>query len=609
MRRRLLAVAAAAALLLAGCGIPADTDVIPVGPGPAEGRTAGDAGAAPLPNTRESASEKVQFIDYYLQAAAGDPDGAVNRVKQFLAPSIRDDFKPTGGGAVKVVRQTEKPLVNGDSDTITLTVQTIGSLQENGVLIPAAEARPSKYVLTVGSLTGQSGFFVTKLPDPKVLLLSDDALDFYYQRHTIYFWNTEYTGLVPDLRYMPVSVPTEQQPDTIVNWLAAGPAPWLSTAVLPLPRGTTVPDNIPAINDDKLQVKLDMQETKADPVQMDRLRRQLMWSLLPLKPRNLELSIRNQDPATYIDAEFMSSNAAFGLADVPERFAISNGQIRRIAESPHSADPVPVVKPEANHDIRTAAISNGGQHVFAALVTGSGATQTLRVGVAAPGAVADLKPVTGLTGTLGQPAWAITTPADTATADGLITADGRVYSFASDGGRAQPVEWQGAPGSVSSLSVAPDGHRVALVSGGRLYRCVIITSGDGIGLSSVEQVIPPGVRSVAAVAWSSEGWLVVAGIRPDGRYTIMDITVDGAVANMRLEDIGTDAVNYLAAYPANPTNEQEWAISESYVAHGGAWDVSGIPLKIYAKDLTGAKAGDPKINDSRNAPTAPFFLN
>ena len=608
MRRRLLAVVAAAVLLLAGCGIPADTDVIPVGPGPAEGRSAGDSGVAPQPNTRESASEKSQFINYYLEAAAGEPNGAVDRVKQFLAPGIRDDFKPTGD-AVKVVRQTEKPLVNGGSDSITLTVQTIGSLQENGVLIPVPESSPVKYVLTVGTVSGQSGFFVTQLPDPKVLLLSDTALDFYYQRHTIYFWNTENTGLVPDLRYMPKSVPPEQQPNTILNWLVAGPAAWLSTAVLSLPRGTTLPGNIPAINDDKLQVKLDTQETKTDPVQLDRLRRQLLWSLLPLKPRTLELSIRNQDPSTYVDSEYLPSNVAFGLADVPERFVISNGQIRRIAESPHAADPVPVLKPEANHDIRTAAISNSGEHDFAAVVTGSGAGQTLRVGVAGTGSVADLKPVAGLTGTLGQPAWAITTPGDTDVADGLITVNGRVYSFGSDGRRAQPVEWQGAPGPVSSLSIAPDGHRVALVSGGRLYRCVIITSGDGIGLSSVEQVFPPGVRSVAAVAWSSEGWLVVAGIRPDGRYTIMDVTADGAVANVRLEDIGTDAVNYLAAYPSNPKNTEEWAISESYVARGDAWDVSGSPLQIFAKDLYGAKAGDPKNNDPRNNPTAPFFLN
>lgn len=608
MRRRLLAVTAAAVLLLTGCGIPADTDVIPVGPGPAEGRTAGDGGVVSLPNPRESATDKAQFINYYLQAAAGDPDGAMKRIEQFLAPSLRSGFKPSGD-AVKVVRQTEKPLVNAGSDSITLTLQTIGSLQENGVLIPAPEAQPYKYVLTVGSLTGQAGFFVTQLPDPNVMLLSDTALDSYYQRRTIYFWNTENTGLVPDLRYMPKIVPPEQQPDTIVHWLVGGPAPWLSTAALALPRGTTVRDNVPAINDDKLQVKLDTQETKTDPVQLDRLRRQLLWSLLPLKPRTLELSLRNQDPVTSVDAEYLSSNAAFGLADVPERFVLSNGLIRRIADSPHSADPVPVIKPEANRDVRAAAISNSGEHDFVAVVTGAGATQALRVGVAGTGSVADLKPVAGLTGALGQPAWAITTPGDTDAAAGLITADGRVYSFGSDGRRAQPVEWQGAPGPVTSLSIAPDGHRVALVSGGRLYRCVIITSGDGIGLSGVEQVIPPGVRSVAAVAWSSEGWLVVAGIRPDGRYTIMDVTVDGAVANMRLEDIGTDAVNYLAAYPSNPKNSEEWAISESYVANGDAWDVSGSPLKIYAKDLYGAKAGDPKNNDPKNNPTAPFFLN
>jgi lipoprotein LpqB-like beta-propeller protein len=604
--RRLLAVVVAATLLLAGCGIPDDTDVILVGPGPAEGPSIGYSGAAPPSNTRDSATGKAQFVDYYLQAAAGDPDGAVNRVKEFLAPNIRDQFKPDTG-SVTVVRLVEKPLVNSGSDNINLTVQPIGTLQANGALEPASEHKPMTVPLSVGSLTGQRGFFVTKLPDG--LLLTDTALDYYYQRHTIYFWNTEYTGLVPDLRYMPASVPPEQQPGKILDWLAAGPAQWLMLAVNKLPQGTKVADNIPAINDDKLQVNLDTQEDlETDPIKVDRLRRQLLWSLHPLTPRTLELKIGHQDAVDYTDSEYLNSNAAWGLADVPERFVISNGQIRRLADSPHSADPVPVIKPEANRDIRLAAISNAGEHDFAAVVTGVGAGQTLRVGVASTGSVADLKPVAGIAGTLEHPAWAITTPGDTSTAVGLITVNGRVYGFSADGRRAQPVDWPSAPGPVTSLSVAPDGHRVALVANGRLYRGVLTSSGGGIGLSGVEEVFPPVVRSVAEVAWSSEGWLVVAGIRPDGRFNIMDVTVDGAVANMRLEDIGTEAVSYLAAYPSKPISTEEWASSESYVARG-AWDVSGAPLKISAADLYGAKAGDPKNNDVRYTPTAPFFLN
>ncbi len=607
-RSRLVAVAVAAMLLLAGCGIPDDSAVMALGPGPADGPAIGESGTAALPPTRDSATDKAQFVDYYLQAAAGDPDGAVGRVQAFLAPPLRVGFKPGSAVGTKIVRLVEKPLVNSGSADITLTVRQIGTLQTNGVLDPAPEQTSTKYVLTVGSVPGESGFYVVGAP-PNVLLLTDSSLDTYYQRHTIYFWNTENTGLVPDLRYMPKSVPSVQWPTTILNWLATGPAPWLREVVQALPPNTTAPDNVPASTDEKLQISLSAQAVpEGDLGALDRLRRQLLWSLRPLMPRALEIKIGHQDPVSYSSTGYLASNAANRLVDTPQRFAISAGQIRRIAQSPQSADPVPVLKPEANRDVRSAAISENGAHTFAAIVTGSGATAALRVGVATTGSVADVVPVAGLAGSLGSPAWAITSAGDSAAAIGLITAGGHVYSFTADGRPAVPVEWQGAPGLVSSLSVAPDGHRVALVCAGRLYRSVLTTSGGGISLSGAEQILPPIVQTVAEVAWSSEGWLVVAGIRPDSRFTIMDVTTDGALDNMRLDDIGTEPVTYLSAYPANPASSQEWATSESYVAHGDSWDVSGAAIKINAADLYGAKPGDPKNSDPRNAPSAPFFL-
>ena len=64
-------------------------------------------------------------------------------------------------------------------------------------------------------------------------------------------------------------------------------------------------------------------------------------------------------------------------------------------------------------------------------------------------------------------------------------------------GRAQPVEWQTAiPAPVTAVSVAPDGHRVAMVAGGRLYRAVLTVGGDGVALATPDQIWP------AARAWA-----------------------------------------------------------------------------------------------------------
>jgi hypothetical protein len=193
---------------------------------------------------------------------------------------------------------------------------------------------------------------------------------------------------------------------------------------------------------------------------------------------------------------------------------------------------------------------------------------------------------------------------------GLVTSKSRLYSFAADGSAAQPVEWQqtGDPGAITAFSVAPDGHRIALVAGGKLYRANLTVGGDGVVLSSPDQIQAPGLRSLSAVAWSGEGWLVVSGVRTDtSRVAIADVSIDGAQLTFRLDDIGNDKVTYLSAYPINPVTHTE--VSDAvvaYVARGDAWNAAGYAARIKPSDLAG-----PANGPSGNAATltAPFFLD
>ena len=604
MRRLVAVVAVLGALLPGGCGIPDRSGVTVVGPGPTIGPAVGDDGAAPVQYARTSTNDPAQFVDYYLQAAAGDPESALDRVKSFLAPGLADRFE--AGTDVHVVHLVEEPLYTPSSPKITLTVQEVGTLKSNGLLEPSADADRTQLVISVDGVAGHDGLFVTAAP--QMMLLSETALNDFYQRRTIYFWNNDKTGLVPDLRYMPRSVPSVQQPTTILGWLADGPAPWLANAVQRLRQGTAAPDNVPAVSNGTLQINLSPEAVPpGDAKALDRLRRQLQWSLGPLVPRTLELKIGHQDPVRYTDQDFRDSNAAYRLAEVPERFVIYNGVIRRIKDSPHAADPVPVLKPAANRDIVAAALSTSGTHTFAAIVTGSGSGGTLRVAVAPAGEQGDLKTVRGLSGTLGHPVWAITRGGDAAGAVGLITVNGRLFSFGADGAKARPVEWQREPGPVTAVSVAPDGHRVAMVSGGRLYRTVLGDSGNGVAVSDPELLLPPTLTTVAAVAWSSETFLAVAGVRSDDnrRSAVLDLTVDGALSEPRLADLGTETVTYLAAYPSNPVTRGENSDSETYVAGGNAWDVLSEPVRVTVAHLAGSTANPP----AGAVPTAPFFLD
>jgi hypothetical protein len=606
MRRRALAVIAAAALLLGGCGIPDSTDVKVLGDGPSAGPAQGSDAPPPVPVTRTSTLDTATFINNYLKAAAGDPDGALDRVRKFMDPAEAAGFKPPTSD-VAVVRPIEEPLVNLDNPDVTLRVQQVGTLRDNGLLQPSPDTTTETLHFTVTQT--DKGLFISKTES--VLFLSDVGLKSYYEPHTIYFWNSDDTGLIPDVRYMPRSVPSVQQPTVILGWLVGGPADWLVPAAHPLPPNTQAPDNIPAISDDELQIKLNIQG-QWDRAAIDRFREQLQWSLRPLTPNTLEITVGHQNPVEFSGAQYLDANAAYHLLDDPERFVVYNGVIRRLTESPHAVNAVPVLKPEANKGVQSAAMSNVGGQTFAAVVSvaGKGAkTPALRVAAAPIGKEADLRPVGGLKGSLGLPAWVVTASLNAEEAVGLITANNRLYSFGADGSAAQPVEWQkgGDPGPISAFSVAPDGHRVVLVAGGKLIRAVLTVGDDGVVLQTGDPIQAPGLRSISAVAWSGEGWLVASGVRSDGRVSIADVSIDGAQSVARITDLGNDMVTDMAAYPINPvTRNQVSEAAVAYVARGDAYSAAGYAYKIKTSDLAGP-ANSP--SSSAAILTAPFFLD
>jgi hypothetical protein len=600
VKRRLIAVAAAAALLLGGCGIPDNTPVVSLGPGPSTGTAVGDEGSAPLPK-RQDSDKPSELVLNYLRAAAGDQDDELARAKQFLSPAAAAAFKPPPD--VRVVDVIGDPLNNPGSDEVSFSARQVGTLGDNGILDPSTDQSVTEYKFRVGTVTGQPGKFLAKVPG--MLLLSDDALASHYELRTIYFWNTEHTGLVPDVRYMPKSVPFEQQPTEVLAWLISGPSPWLVDAVEPLPEGTDTIGNVPAVSNDTLQINLNAQALpQPDDKALDRLRRQLMWSLRPNLPRLMELKIGHQEVRTWDQTDYLSSNPSYRLTEDPERFVVYNGQVRRLTSSAYATEPVPVLSQAANRNIRLAALSETETHAYAAVVVNDGGKkQSLRVAGALVGQQVALRKV-NLSGTLGQPVWALTPQEAPSAAIGLITSNGRLYSFDAGGGAAQEIDWPGGgPPAISAIAVAPDAHRVALIVGGKLYRSVLETGGDGLQLGVPQQIQTP-MKALTAVDWSSEGWLVIGGTSANNnRVAIMDMTMDGVQVNTRLPDLGTEPVTYLTAYPANPADGRQTSDSVAYVTNSGAYDALADPTKITTADLA-----EPVPNPPAGVvPTVPLF--
>ncbi|MFI5492811.1 LpqB family beta-propeller domain-containing protein [Actinoplanes sp. NPDC051859] len=608
-RRRAGALTAAvlAAVLAAagGCGIPDNTEVKQIGTGPSIGFASDDDVPLP-PRTRTDSLNQRDLVKNYLEAAVGDFNEAFKRVQEFLSPSAVTTFKPPN--EIKVVHLVDTPLVEIATGDVDLEVRTIGKLMHNGSLITEPDASVTRYKLEVRTITGKDGLFVTKAPP--VLLLSDEALGNFYERRTIYFWNREHTALVPDIRYLPKQLPKEQEPQQIIKWLIEGPPSWLSEIVEPLPEGTELIGNVPAVSNGKLQINLNPQSVVPpdDPDALDRLRRQLMWSLRAnLSDNVLELRIGNQEPVDYGGNDYLSSNPSSQLASTPERFLIYNGQIHRRSLSPNAPQPIPVIPPEANRNVKAAALAHDPlRRQYAALVTVEKDRQVLQVGAAAIDQRAKLHRVSLPGGSPGQPVWAISSDDAQTGAIGLITVGGRLYSYSANGAAVRPVAWPGPQGWISAVAVAPDGRRVAMVVGGSLYLAALTADGNGPRISAYFRVQVPALQAMSAVDWGTETSLLVAGtLTGQNRVAIVDTTIDGSSGQAQ-PDIGTDAVTYLAAYPVSPTSNKPSPDVVQYMANGSAYDalIGPEPERIGVADLATPVADPP----AAVAPISPFYL-
>jgi hypothetical protein len=605
-----LLVAVLATLLAGGCGIPDNSTVVPVGPGPARDQSSGDDSTLVKPS-RTDTQDRATFVANYLTAAAGDYDSAIDAVKKFMSPELAATFKPTQPD-LKVIRVDGSPLVNPDEPRVTVDAEMVGTLDGAGVLTPASTPEKIKYEIDVGTVEGQSGLFVTGVKQ-NWLLLSATALSGFYAKRTIYFWNTDHTGLVPDVRYMPQSVPSEQQPTEVVGWLIGGPSSLIKGVAESLPPDTRSIGNVTAVSNDTLQISLSGQALPDDltPAErqeaLTRLQEQLRWSLRPnmRDAATLELNIEHQPTQTYGGADYLTANAAYRTVGQPQRFVVYDGQVRRLSRSYRASDPIPVVPPAANRSVRMAAFGASATRDYAALVVNeSQGRPTLRAGSAAIGDVAALGRLR-LANPIGRPVWAVSPPVGKADGTvGLVPAGGRLYWFAPDGRSAAVVAWPGGPGAITTVSVAPDARRIALIAGGRLYLATF-SNDDGVQMSPPVP-IQTQMTHLTGVDWSAEGTLVVSGTKAaSGRSAIMDVSIDGAEQTDRLADLGEATVSYLVAVPASPTENGELGVPVAYtLGTSAAYDESSAN-KLDVKDLA-----QPVANPRAGAasPTAPAFL-
>ncbi|MEU8373833.1 LpqB family beta-propeller domain-containing protein [Micromonospora sp. NPDC048894] len=604
-RRALAGLLCVVLLALAtGCGIPDRTDVQVDGSGPAVSAGASSSGRGEPPTRTSSGADRETFVRNFLAAAAGEPERAYARVKQFIAREDRNRLAEKQGSevAINVVRLTEKPVITENVNgllTVRVPVQQVGLLRANGVLGPPVVTDTEYQFSLRGSAepgqesTQDGGYYVTD--PPSVLLLDTLSLRLYYQIRTVYFWNSDATRLVADQRYLPLAVPNERLVSEAVKWLIAGPSDWLRQGASGLPDRTALINNA-VKTDGRWEVNLDLPGD--DRRKLEKLGIQLSWSLSDLDGP-LQLTTRNQSRVTIDDlAAHRLANPVYPLTEAPQRFTVYDGAIHPLVFEAEPIGPVPI-RVEDNHTIVSAALRRAVEDkTLAALVTTAPGGRHRLVAGSGAAPVQVMTPGTQTFTALGRPVWL--RPLGGAQPYGLVVADGRLYRFDD---RARMVQVPvGATGQVSAVAAALDGHRIALIVGGRLYLSTASLDGGVVSLGPVRQVATT-LTDLSAVDWAQENTLAVAG--STNRSAVYEVGVDGVLQAGLVTDVGA-RVTHLAVYPGNPTYVLP-TLMMMYEANGVAYRYRSPS----AETIRGEQVLDvpsPPAGGRAGSPTAPFFL-
>lgn len=588
-----LAVALTGALA-AGCGVPSHTDVEVVG---AESR---DAGAEPatsgeprVPPGPDEANSPEQLVDYFLQAAAGDPGNAAEELRPFIYSDEQASWQPDP--EVVVVRMNRDPRltpVGGGGTRVLLDLRPLGTLS-NGVVEPTArlENRTFEFEVAIdpAAFSDQVGVDVEglqyRIVDPPETILLDEralAVGSYLRATSLYFWDSDRDVLVPDLRWMPTALPPAQQVQAKLEWLIKGPASWLeSLASVP---GDLELEGNPVWRGDRLDVTF----TAAGTVDPQRLDSQLWWTLRNELPRGGSMWVTVNGEQRQV------------VADGRVRQAIRHSEPRSFVLLDRVVVPyVPpgeVVLPEGAvaPDAEALAMTGEGDDVALAQVHPD-QDGLLRLTVSTmDGAVAtDVRPA----GTMSRPVW-LRQPGRT----GLVAADGRLYRFTADDSATYPVPVPNLTGQITAIAVAPDGRRLALVADGDLYTTSLVRRGDGSVSVNPPRRLPTTATDLSGVAFIQENSLAIIG-QDGGESLLYEVTLDGAFEQeLPGGRLGVpQTVSNMVGYPGDPysTTPRGWVM---YEADGRAYRYDRQRFPIQAQELDIELPADSAIE-----PRAPFF--
>lgn len=611
--RRLVYAALAAALLaplLAGCGVPSSSKPVVVGAATPRGLSSDQA-----PITKQGPDRTIdaqELVRRYLHAMAWGnettvddkaTDTAVTFAKNFLTQDARNDWQPSSD-IVVVHARLNLPVSTPNGIRVEVATQPVGVLDSKGVIVPRQNLTPETYQFTVVPAPDGSGLRIGT-PLPPRMLLSDDALTTLYEPWPVYYWDTNYRTLVPDLRYISRAQTPANRDVELAAWLRDEPSEYLRPVVNKVPSAIELKDR-PVRDGTRLRINLSS-KAASPQIQLSKFVAQLRWTLRWFTG-TVDLQIEGQHQNLDNVEVFGNNNPAAvpdGQVDQP-RFCVVDGRVHQLSGD---AIPLSVLSNDANTGVVSAAIIHGAQQAALVRQDGPGKVRlwlgaqqqdTMRYQQTDLVASSTSRPV-GIAGSPGRV---------------LIAADGRLFDIPFTTRQKADVTPQDVRAAVADVSVAPDGRRIALVAGGLAYVGVLQIQPDGSSVPVAQlRPVPAGLVDVTAVAWSREEYLVVAG-RSAGQSALVEATIDGAlITPLQVRNLPSATITQVVADPVIRPNDPPEGQRGLMMLEANGHSYNVYSSNAYSGSVVDLST-DPAFASPSPAPgkeppavTAPFFLD
>lgn len=498
----LTVVAAAVALVLAGCASIPDSGPVRQGGPVAQVNDPLDLDFNPSPPEDGATPQRIVqgFID-----AASSPKNNFAIAREYLTRSTAASWNPDESVTVDDGRNRS---YEHDGGMWSVEVTPVASVDGVGTYHPAQSKAPIGLSYQVAKEDGQWRIAVA----PNGVVIDDPTFRAVYSQQTLYFFSSDFAYLVPDARWFPARVASAAT--RVVGAVLAGSARWLSGAVVSaFPEGTQLAVPSVTTTGGVARVDLSAEAAQADQLQLQRMQVQVEQSLGSLA-QSVDLSIEGNaqqipplsDGSAPLQAPSVDSHPIVYRGN---SFGLLNGST--VTELSGISDKVVALQPTAvtmNAARDQAAVLS---HAAAYLVRRSG--EPLRVDVRG-GLIAPA---------LDNEGFVWTVPADAPAAIQATGANGEAHAVKAD--------WPSAV-AIVAFAVSRDGSRIVALlrtTGGYSLVAAGIVRGSGGVPTALTQPTELGLGDGVpiSVAWTDELTVAVLASSSGDATSIAEQTIGG----------------------------------------------------------------------------------